>query len=117
MFRASAVLLMFSFTAQPQNRPTQPPDTQQSAQASRKSFFRSRRGLAAIGAALAGAGVALLATSGRTRQVPASNCSFYPAPFIPCVPAHEEKTRSGVQNGLGGGLLVGGFGVVYVSMR
>jgi len=83
-----------------------------------KSFFRSRLFLALLGGAIAGTGAALLATGESSREIPASNCSsFYPAPFVPCIPAHTEKTRSGVRDGFGGGMLVGGLLVVWVSLQ
>lgn len=81
-----------------------------------RSFFRSRKFLFLLGGAIAGTGAALLATGERSRQVPATNCSFYPAPFVPCISAHSEKTRSGVRDGFGGGMLMGGFVVVWVAI-
>ncbi len=77
---------------------------------------RPRRVLGLVGLALVGTGAALVLTAGRTREVPASNCSFYPAPFVPCVPAHTEKVRSGVQERIGGGAVVGGFVLIYTWM-
>ncbi len=82
-----------------------------------KSFFRSRLFLALLGGAIAGTGAALLVTGEGTRQVPASNCSFYPAPFVPCNPAHTVKTRSNIRDGLGGGMLIGGIVVVWVGIQ
>jgi hypothetical protein len=87
------------------------------APADRRSFFRSRKFLFLVGGAIAGSGAALLATGERSRQAPAFNCSFYPAlPLAPCIPAHAEKTRSGIRDGFGGGMLVGGFIVIYVAI-
>ncbi len=75
---------------------------------------RSRRVLGFVGVALVGTGIALVKTSQRTHEVPAVNCSFYPDPFIPCVPAHTDTTRSQVQDGIGAAALIGGIVTIYV---
>ncbi len=118
MHRILALLLLFALCAQPQSAPPPGAGGSQPAPTPRRSFFRSRKFLAVLGGAVAGTGAVLLATGWRTRQVPAANCTSSAAMvLVPCIPAHTQRTRSGTRDGVGGGLLVGGFVLVYNSMR
>jgi hypothetical protein len=123
MRRVAFLVLLLAICAEVQPRAicvtaATAPDSPPHSNSQTKPRFRSRRAWIIAGIALAGAGAALLATSGRTRRVPAANCDSSAAMvLIPCIPAHTEQTRSSAQDAAAGSLLLGGIVTIYSTMR